>query len=625
MSYTPTAEDLLYILASDGDRFSAQDRRRLESEIGKAFQRRSDNGASAVEGTVMNAWANRWIELGGNGGQPLTESLIPPEPGDGDVLDPEFAAICTECSFNQPCCLISGSVSDSTDSSRKLTWPPVMACDTEGNEIAFATTLLVVAKEVEGMHLLAKVQVEWDGQGCQVGHHDRPGMSTAGLTDGRRRIEERQLEVAAGYQQFLNVSLALRKYVPENVLYALFAMDAVMSITSTIKGGEGASVTPYQCLSDAAMKTRYRVIPLPYAKLDGKLELATRIGFTTAGVSASAQAKGTLTGQFGPYELTAEGSAGGDESSGRELERDSSDRVPGLVGIMARIIGTLDHYVSVGNRQRQELDRTRFASGIQLSKSLTFEPKGVELTAITGRPDLQVAIGSLESTLSIGVSGKLDFIDALAMTFSGPGARAIQEARARMAAGESITGRLEAYLELAATGSLAHSIDSGASIVIPANGDLETAYAGIQQQFGGELKITGMAEIAIEVAARIWVFNAKAGASGSLHTAWRWAMRMHEGERQKRYEFEGVVLTLTAYSEIKIGNDDDDNIRQSGPNLSGSHVGQTQAGELFEQVKRHVSASRMAAAVMARQRPETPSEGTDYPIWRPEVIEWQAY
>ncbi|WP_249976499.1 hypothetical protein, partial [Vreelandella olivaria] len=203
------------------------------------------------------------------------------------------------------------------------------------------------------------------------------------------------------------------------------------------------------------------------------------------------------------------------------------------------------------HRERPRRDRTQYASGIQLSKSLTFEPKGVELTALSGTPDLQLAIGRLTSTLSMGVSGKLDFIDALALAFSGPGASAIRAAREQMAAGEHLSATLDAYLEMAATGSLTHTIDSGARIAIPANGDMDMAWAGIQQQFGGEFRINGKAEIAIEIDAQMWVFSARAGASGSLHTSWCWAMRMQEGERQKRYEFEGVVVTLTAYAEIE--------------------------------------------------------------------------
>ncbi len=269
------------------------------------------------------------------------------------------------------------------------------------------------------MHLVAKVQAKWEGQGCQAGHLGRPRLTTSGLLDGRQQVEEQEVEVATGYYQALNMTLALKKYVPENVLHALFAMDAMLAITSTIKGREGASFTPMQCLTDPSMGMRCLVVPIPYSKLDGKLELASHVGFTTAGVTASAEAKGSLTGQFASYELSAEGSAGGEANTGRALDGESE--APGLIGMMGRIISTLDRYVADGNQQRRELDRTQQASGVRLTKSLTFEPKGFELEAKSNSPDLQLSLTSLTSVFRIGVSGKIDFIDALAMAFTGPG------------------------------------------------------------------------------------------------------------------------------------------------------------------------------------------------------------
>lgn len=622
MTFQPMAEDLIYVLNSDGDRFSAHDRRTLENEIAKALERRGDNGASGTEGTVMNAWANRWVELGGNEGQPLTESPIPPEPGDGDILDPDFAAACVECRSNEPCCFMAGTISDSTDSSRQLSWPRVF--DSEEQCFLPPHTLLVVAKEQDGMHLAAKVQVEWEGQPCREGHVDRPRLTTSGLTDGRDRIEEHQVEVATGYYTMPSMALALRQYVPENVLHALFAMDAVLAIASTIQGAAGATFTPMQCATDSAMSQSYRVIPLHYAKLDGKLELASHIAFTTAGVTASAKAKGSLTGQYGSFELTAKGEAGGEANTGQAV--DSGGDAPGLVGAMARIIGTLDEYVGKGNEQRRPLDRTQYASGIRLTKSLTFEPTGVELTAITGSPDLQLDIGSLTSTFSMGVSGKLDFIDALA-TVVAPVAPAIREARARMAEGKNVKAKLQADLQVAATGSLAHSIGSGARIRLPANGGMHTAWEGIQQQFGGELRVNAKAELVIQVSTGVWIFKAKAGASGSLHTSWCWAMRLHEGERQRSYAFEGVVLTLTAYAEVEFESKDEE-IKQTGLGLGGEHSTETQVGDLFEHVEQHIADSRAEAEQMAQQRPDTdaPEDGTNtFTIWQPVEPQWQAY
>lgn len=623
MTFQPKAEDLIHILVQDGERFSAQERRTLEDEIAKALERRSDNAASGAEDAVMNAWANRWVELGGNEGQPLTESVIPPEPGDGNIFDPDFAAACVECRSNEPCCLVAGSIEDSSDSSRKLSWPHVF--DSEEQCFLPPHTLLVVAKEQEGMHLAAKVQVKWEGQPCQAGHLDRPRLNTRGLTDDRDRIEEHEVEVATGYYTAPSTALALGKYVPDYALKALWAMDAVLTIASTIQGAKGAAFTPSQCVTDTTMSQTYRVIPLHYIKLDGKLELASSIAFTTAGVNAEAKAKGSLTGQYGSFELSGERELKADANTGQAVAGEGD--APGLVGTMARIIGTLDKYVSQGNTQRQPLDTTQYASGVRLTKSLTIEPQGVELTAVKGSPDLQLNIGQLGWTFSIGVSGKLDFIDALATAFTGPGAPAIRAARAAMAEGEHVSATLDAYLEVAATGSLTHSIDSGARIRLPANGGMERVWDGVEETFEGSIEVRGQAELAIEVEAEVWVFNAKAGASGSLHTSWCWKVRRQDGKRERSYAFEGVVLTLTAYAKVRYESEDEE-IKQTGLGLGAEHSTKTQLGDLFERVKDHNDASQEKAEHMRQQRPDAATsdeEGDPITIFDPVEAEWKPY
>ncbi|MFM9271825.1 hypothetical protein ACJ7V3_16440 [Halomonas elongata] len=650
MSYTPTADDLLYILESDGERFSAPDRRQLESEIHKALQRRQDNAASGLEETVMRAWADRWVAEGGNGGQPLTESPLPPSPGDGEIFDPDFAAACVECKANEPCCLVSGSVTDSTDDTRQITWPPA-DIEVDG-ECRKATTLLVVAKEVEGRHLSAKVKAEWDKPTCQVGHLDRPSLTTSGLTEGQQRLDTTPSEVALGYPQFLNMSLALKNYVPENVLHAVFAMDAILAFQSTLQGGDGARFTPNQCVTDHAMGQTLRVIALPYVNLKGKLEMASRLVFSTAGISANADTKGTLEGQFGPYELTSTQLAEYTANTGQALE--DGNQAPGLIGTMASIIKTLDHFVADGNTQDQSSpDRTQYATRIVLSQSLTFQPEGVELTPVKSSPDLQLEIGGLTSTFELGVTGRLDFIDVLAMALSaGAGATAVREARARMAAGEYVNATLQAYLELGAKGSLTHGINSGATFLLPAHGDPDAALEGLEQDFEGALKISGKAEIAIEVEARVWVITAKAGVSGSLHTSWTWTVRLQDGERQRRQDFEGVKVIYKAEGKIVVESSDGD-AKQNGPELSGEASEEQQWNDLFERVDQDIESSRQSAGEMNRERGENDlgaegdhdeehtgrweemrrvmrnsrgeSDAKELDIWEPREGTWQTY
>lgn len=253
--------------------------------------------------------------------------------------------------------------------------------------------------------------------------------------------------------------------------------------------------------------------------------------------------------------VDAEGSASVAESGGRVQTRHR--KVPGLVGTMAGIIGTLDRYVGLGNtNDRFEVDLTTVSSGIWLRKKLEFDAKAIEMKAKPGSPDVQLDIGGVKSSLTIAVTGKLDFIDALAMALAGRAARVIRDARARMAAGKSVNAVLEAFLELSASGQLAHEINEAASITIPASGDFSAGVNALSQTFGGEIRIFGQAAIRIEVNAEVWVFRAAAGLSGAIHTSWTWKMRMQGEQRQKSYIFDGFVLTYVAHVGASIQTED---------------------------------------------------------------------
>lgn len=604
-NYTPTVADYKFLVEHYPERFvSPVDARRTLDQIGRDHIG-DEHRLAAVQ---------RNYELGGH--PPLEQSPIPPTAdanGDG-TLDPEFAAICVDCQPNEPCCMKSGSVTDGADSSRKLLWPPVNS----------ETKMFTVAKEMENNLLVSKLKVAWQGKNCVVGHPDRPRIATRGLAERVSSISAKSADVSVGYDQGINTVLLLKDYVPENVIYALFVFDIIMALQSAQSGPAKATFTPSQCISDEPTAAGLEVIAFPYAKLDGELQLATSITFSTGGVSGSAEAKGSLEGQYGSYTFKAEGKTGGASSTGQAV--DSGETPSGLVGTMASIIGTMDRFVAIGNTQtNRKLDSTAFGSSITLSKSLTFKPRGFELKGKSNSPDLEVVIGTLDSALSVGITGRLDFIDALAMAFTGPGAAAIREARARMASGEHITGKLEAYLELSATGTLTHSINSGATITIPANGPMERALAGVSQQFGGKFEIRGVAKIAIEIEAKVWIFEAKAGASGTVHTSWTWEMRMHEGQRQKRYIFEGVIATAQAYASVDIASDQD-GVGQNIFSSTASAEASGNVGDLFQKVENAISSSQRSAAEMARNRLNNPAAGGDsYTLLRPESTEWEDY
>ncbi len=608
-NFTPNAADYAFLLKHKPEAFASRgDAKEVLRQIVQSTDPANDTHR-------LGALANNYAR-GGN--PPLTKSPIPPEPdadGDGEI-DTEFGKACKDCKMQEPCCMLAGTVTDSSDSSRKLYWPPVLG----------QTKMLTVAKEMQGNNLVSNLDVEWKGRGCEAGHPDRPRILTSGLADRTAQIEAHKATVPAGEAQGFSTALMLKNYVPENVLYALFAFDAVMALQKTSGGTTAATFKPFQCLDDGSIGTELRVIPVPYAKLDGKLELATRISFTTGGVKGAATAKGTLEGKYGNLTIKAEGEAGGDSNTGEAVP--DGKNAPGLVGTMASIIGRMDSFVAEGNtRDRKPQDLTAYASGVTLSKSLSFAPKGFEITAKKGSPDLELKIGELKSELAMGISGRLDFIDALATGLGSMAAgKAIQEARAAMASGEYISAKLDAYLEVAATGKLTHEIKSGARITLPANGEMDAAWNGISQDFGGELKIRGEAAIGIEIKAEVWIVTAKAGASGTINTSWTWAMRMHEGKRQKQYRFEGVIVKAEAYASVETQTDAE-GVEQDIFDLNASFSLENNASDLFKQVNDDLSASNKKAGEMAvcKTGIEPLDEENTYEIFEPETGEWENY
>ncbi|MDR5907643.1 hypothetical protein [Franzmannia qiaohouensis] len=622
MSYQPGFEDMVYLMETQPQAFERP------GLMLRSIQRSYRNGEPVNESHVA---ASLYQEYLGRGAEPLTGSPLPHNNDSAGEEGPDiaFAATCVECTQDDGCCIKAGSVIDKSHPSRKVEWPPVNG----------ATTLLVVA-ELQGTQLISDVLVNWEGEeNCLAGRSDKPCLLTGGLADGRHQITESTSEASVAYQQHLSLALALGDFIPHDVTLALLAFDSLMSLNVLNNQGGRATFQPNQCWPGKDVKEALTVIPYPCIKLDGDITLAVETSFMTHGVSAEVEAKGTLSGQYGRYELTLEGSADSTGHSQETIPREND--APGLVGMIVNTIQTMDRYIAMGSPSGGSdngvrYDNSTMGSGVILSKSLTFQPTGFELAPVEGSPDLEVKIGSLDSTLSVGVTGRIDLIEVVSAVLLSPAnVRLVQNARARMAAGENVNATIEGYLQLSATGSLTHTVDGGggnsvATYRIPASGEeAEATFNGISQEFTGELKILGLAELKLHVEGRVFILSAQVGARGSIHTSWTWEVRSRDGVREKRYIFEGVKVSGEAYAEVRATRGGDTNDGQSlgmemEAGLADSRLeGEAQASDLFGRVRSAIdNSNRQAAGDIEGFNPNPRGDdGNGKTIWEPDPKE----
>ncbi|MCF6445887.1 hypothetical protein [Nereida sp. MMG025] len=492
------------------------------------------------------------------GSPPLSRSPIPPAPRSSDVLDPEFAAACAECEAGKPCCMTTGQVEDAGDSTRKLVWPV-----NQGNP---QKSMGMIAKAKDGRSLGYDIKTKGAGKSCQAMYGSRPGFKVRGhyrtatvpLTQHTHPIK---------HDDAFSWAPALEKFVPRDLLMAIAVSDMILSLCTAYRntqGGGSAAVTPDICVIGGGMGETFRVYGYPEAEITGKADTKVRVAFTTGGVDASAEIGGSLNVTYGSHKI--EGAARGIARTSTTRSSPSKEKAPGLVGQIGSIIGNFSEDVSLSSPKKDRVvDRTDPASGVSFEMGLAFEAVGLKLQAKKNTPDLEVMIGKLITTVTLTLSGKLDFIDLAAQVLLSPaGAKLVQEARAHMADdANAVRGELRAEVEVSATGELKHEIASSLQHTIVFNGDAAPEPAALTSNFGGKLRIHGDAKILLHVEAEVWIVDVEAGAAGILNTGWTWQMKTEEIEetaadgtkkskrqRKKRYYFEGLIASARAYARI---------------------------------------------------------------------------
>lgn len=536
-------------------------------------------------------------------------------------IDPAFGVAACDCQPGQPCCMKKGHVADAKDESRKVEWPVVTP-----PMQPVRRNLLVIAEEMAGANnIRADVKVWYEGKSCALSRHNTPGIATTNLVRGPDIITARSQQVSTGISTAPSVALVLSRLLPPDLVIVLAALDALFTVVSSARRSNIASFTPRQCFSDPAMLETLNVIPMPRLEIDGDATVALQLIFSTAGANAAFEATGSLTGHIANHELELK--AEHKAVTGTAVRDVGREPAPGMVGVLASIIGAMDNLVARGNPARsRRRSLSAYSTRLVLSKSIALKPRAIELKAKSGSPDLELRIGGLDLELKVGVTGIVDIIDAFATGYGGAGAEAIRRARDMMARGENVSGKLDAYLELGAEGTSRHAIASAATIVIPAN--LPAASNSQPNEiFRGQIRIRGKLKLGIEIEAQVWIVKGTAGVSGTVHTSWVWSMRKQAEARQKKYEFEGLFVELEAYARVSRRRSSDDT---GGPAISNNSNSSSSnndrpPSDVARAVRDHLTTSKSTAEIMASTGVVGASRARSYTIFEPSDTGWQDY
>ena len=134
-----------------------------------------------------------------------------------------------------------------------------------------------------------------------------------------------------------------------NTIFDASQITLVSGSTALVVSSSGVDIAPVLNVGSASavaagtppapvVLTPLQVLFLPYAKLEGSFDLAVRISFTTGGISASVEVKGSLEGQYGGYKFNVKNSKEVKNNTGGKL--DSENDAPGLIGMIGQVIGT---------------------------------------------------------------------------------------------------------------------------------------------------------------------------------------------------------------------------------------------------------------------------------------------
>ena len=465
------------------------------------------------------------------------------------TYDAESGNPAPACISMEPCCVYSGKIQDKTNPARYIEWPYI-----KGKP----TSLLLVGLDIHNGSPSEEIVLEVKGQNnseCGKKYDAYPNVTEVSRYLGEQVIVEEKVERKVKYDQDEMTALFLLRYIPASAIGALLIAGKLMQLCVGAHRRNGYSYSINQCVSNPCFKT-LSVYNYPAMKVNGNFKVAPTLTISSSGIDLDEDkaVSGSLQGQYGQLNFS-KGFAVKETSS----LPDNAGNASGILGILADVIDIMSGTVSSNGADDGD---SNYTSRVEIKPAFNIDADIGELKRNASTPDLNIAIGIFKITLALGVSGIIDVIDTVAAVVN-PGAKVvIRKARKRFASGEDIKGKIEANIVLSAEGEVTTEFDSKNTLHVLSDGKTKFENEPNAGEIKSKMAILGVAEIIVNVEAKVQVLEAALGVNGSLNTAWvfeyktSWDIENKKYIYKKRNYFEGLKVKLLVEYEIGWGDSD---------------------------------------------------------------------
>jgi hypothetical protein len=401
----------------------------------------------------------------------------------------------------------------------------------------WGTELYVIAGDEKSNRLYSTVTTSVvGGKSCPKGE---PGNPIAIVKTSEERLETIQSDVKV----FATKAAGLGDFVPAFQLIK-YVFDLIVEGDHPV--GVGTSRLT-MCNLPSELADTLKVRAFNPVEVTGKADIQMSAYISTAGAGGSITAGGDLSVKLGQQEFGIE--ARTDEMTGKDTPKKEQIGKQGseFLDLVYSILKTGDEADSDDN-----FDVKEGASYLELSSTIGFVIGQFTLAEDDNGPGLTLDISGLKIQWDpiLKLTGKVDILDVVLIYFAAPVASQIRKIRARIAAGEAVSGKVEAYLKF--EGSISLELGIKASNVVAFNPMGKKGETELKPDVKGGGKILGEGKLGISLKAESWFVKFESAVEGSINTSFLYEVK-DEGDGAKcRKGFEGLYGDIKAHVKASI-------------------------------------------------------------------------